>query len=57
MQEPVGESGASVAPHGDLGGQDVQSMLDVGSLLQLNNVDQMKEEREGKDKQFVYPDR
>lgn len=54
MQEPIGESDASAEPHGDLGGQDVQSMLDVGNLLRLNTVDQMKEEREGKE--FVYPD-
>ncbi|XP_046706686.1 transcription factor E2F5 isoform X2 [Silurus meridionalis] len=47
MQEPLVESEASAQAHGDLGAQDMQSMLDVGNLLRLNSVDQMKEEREG----------
>ncbi|KAG9273987.1 transcription factor E2F5 [Astyanax mexicanus] len=47
MQEPMVGSEAVVQLHGALGGQDMQSMLDVGSLLRLNNMDQMKEEREG----------
>ncbi|KAB5579577.1 hypothetical protein PHYPO_G00196610 [Pangasianodon hypophthalmus] len=47
LMQPLGEPEASAQPHGDLGGQDMQSMLDVGNLLRLNTVDQMKEEREG----------
>ncbi|KAF4089685.1 hypothetical protein AMELA_G00069280 [Ameiurus melas] len=47
MREPVVEAETSAQPEGDLGGQDMQSMLDVGNLLRLNTVDQMKEEREG----------
>ncbi|KAI5627918.1 transcription factor E2F5 isoform 1 [Silurus asotus] len=47
MQEPLVESEASAQAHEDLGAQDMQSMLDVGNLLRLNSVDQMKEEREG----------
>ncbi|KAM9500759.1 transcription factor E2F5 [Clarias gariepinus] len=47
MQEPLVGPEGSAEPHGDLGGQDMQAMLDVGNLLRLNTVDQMKEEREG----------
>ncbi|KAK2860712.1 hypothetical protein Q7C36_004878 [Tachysurus vachellii] len=47
MPEPLVEAETSAQPHGDLVGQDMQSMLDVGNLLRLNTVDQMKEEREG----------
>ncbi|XP_027025248.1 transcription factor E2F5 [Tachysurus fulvidraco] len=47
MSEPLVEAETSAQPHGDLVGQDMQSMLDVGNLLRLNTVDQMKEEREG----------
>lgn len=56
MREPVVEAETSAQPEGDLGGQDMQSMLDVGNLLRLNTVDQMKEEREGKEEQYVHPD-
>lgn len=51
MPEPLVEAETSAQPHGDLVGQDMQSMLDVGNLLRLNTVDQMKEEREGKEEQ------
>ncbi|XP_060779044.1 transcription factor E2F5 isoform X2 [Neoarius graeffei] len=47
MQEPLVEPEASAQSHGELGGQDMQSMMDVGNLLRLNTVDQTKEEREG----------
>ncbi|KAK3567517.1 hypothetical protein QTP86_019936 [Hemibagrus guttatus] len=47
MPEPLVEPETSAQPHGDLVGQDMQAMLDVGNLLRLNTVDQMKEEREG----------
>lgn len=53
MQEPLVGPEGSAEPHGDLGGQDMQAMLDVGNLLRLNTVDQMKEEREGKKEQYV----
>ncbi|XP_062849048.1 transcription factor E2F5 [Trichomycterus rosablanca] len=47
MPETLVGTESSAQQHEDLGGQDMQSMLDVGNLLQLNSVDQMKEEREG----------
>ncbi|XP_066538280.1 transcription factor E2F5 [Hoplias malabaricus] len=47
MQEPLVGAETVVQPHGGLGGPEIQSMLDVGSLFRLNSVDQMKEEREG----------
>lgn len=56
MQEPLVEPEYSAQSHGDLVGQDMQSMMDVGNLLRLNTVDQTKEEREGKEEQYVYPD-
>ncbi|XP_076828283.1 transcription factor E2F5 [Brachyhypopomus gauderio] len=46
MQEPLVGTEVGQA-HGELDGQDGPSMLDVGSLLRLSTVDQMKEEREG----------
>lgn len=51
MPEPLVEPETSAQPHGDLVGQDMQAMLDVGNLLRLNTVDQMKEEREGKEEE------
>ncbi|XP_030629167.1 transcription factor E2F5 [Chanos chanos] len=47
MQEPLADAETDVPQHGEMEGQDLQSMLDMGSLLRLNTVDQMKEEREG----------
>ncbi|XP_072544248.1 transcription factor E2F5 [Salminus brasiliensis] len=47
LQESMVGAETVVQPHGALGGHDIPSMLDVGSLLRLNTVDQMKEEREG----------
>ncbi|XP_026883815.2 transcription factor E2F5 [Electrophorus electricus] len=47
IQEPLVGTEAVVQSHGELDRQDVQSILDVGSLLRLNTVDQMKEEKEG----------
>ncbi|KAI4872481.1 hypothetical protein NFI96_017472 [Prochilodus magdalenae] len=46
MQESLVGTETVVQSHGALGGQDMQSMLDMGSLLRLN-TDQIKEEREG----------
>lgn len=50
MPDPLVEPEGSAQTHGDLAVQDMQSMLDVGNLLRLNTGDQMKEEREGKEK-------
>lgn len=47
MPVPLAGTEASAQQHEHLGGQDVQSMIDVGNLLRLNSADQMKDEREG----------